>query len=327
MEYKIIYAKDMKKNEVKDWFQTIKDNRPSLFHQIATNVKKENSVGIREDVLRFLADHVNMISGDDTFLYHVGQFAGNVKLDPRWYEWLLEYYAGEARIAIKDFYMLVNAAAEKDMELEDLKACFSRNDEDQLRIMNEIYGEEIKREEEEEITDSEDQDDEEEKDAVEISEENGGELANYEQTAVVEESKGEDGYVGLFDDILTAVSLSRKPDASVNEMRDQFSSKFNALQGIITDISGSTAEVFRVWEKNREEIERLRSLYSMLQHVLEKQTCTINEQRLEIMQLTDQLEEAKKTAIRREAIDRKIFELENLAKSSAQEFSFDVTEK
>lgn len=315
MKFRIITAKDTESGGIADQMQTIKDNRVSLYHQIKSNLKKDNSPGLRDDVLSFLADYIEEVPGDDTFLYHIGQFTSNIKLTPKWYEWLLEYYAGDPKIKIQDFYMIVNAASEKDIALEDLKDIFRRNDDDQLKIMKEVYGEEDTSEEETEESPEETQQDEMEEDPEEPVE--------AENAALVEKNTSDNGYVGLFDDILTAVSLSRKPDASVNEVKDQFTMMFNNHQNIVAEISASVTETFRAWEKDREEIERLRSLYSMLQHVLERQTQTINELRVENFRLSNQLEEAKKVAIRREAIDRKIAELESLAKNADQGFSFE----
>lgn len=322
MDIKILSINDTDEENIKGLLQIIKDNRSSLYYQITTNLKKENSPGIRADVLQFLADHIELLPGDDDFIYHIGQFAGNIKLSPEWLEWMLEYYAGEGKISVSDFSMIVNDASLKEITLEDLKAIFSRNEDDQLRIMKEIEGD-VK---------TDDVDTNKEVDADTTDTDNQNEVEDFQEGTIppsiqksTEEVKpAEGGYINLFDDMLTAVSLSRKPDESVNEVRDRLSLLFNNQQNLLSEISSSTTEAFRTWEKDREEIERLRSLYSMLQRVLEQQTQVINELRSDNFRLKNEINNARKTAIQREAINQRIAELGNLVRDTESNIALDM---
>ena len=327
MDFKVILLKDTQEQRIQEMLHTIKEKRPSLYHQVMTSLKKNNSAGIREDVLGFLSDHIELLPADDDFSYHIGQFAGNIKLSPEWLEWMLEYYAGEAKIKISDFSMLVNNASLKDISLDDLKSIFARNEDDQLRIMEEIDGNMKTRQQSGEEEESEPDMTEEESSEVHNSKEVPGLVQDSGSVPGVSNREGEaekPGFVGLFDDILTAVSMNRKPDESVNEVRDRFTLMYNNLQKLLTEFSAATTESFRAWEKDREEIERLRSLYSMLQRVLEQQTQVINELRSENYRLKEQLDSAQKTAIQREAINQRIQELGNLVRDAEKAFSIDM---
>ena len=325
----MLKSKDIESNEYKDRLKVLSLSNPNLYQFIIGASKEASFPGIREDVLSYIFDHHEDFRDDHEYAYNISQFTCNPKIDPAWYQWLNENSEEiSAKIPIIDFCLILSEAVEKNVSLSDFKKLYDKHSADPLYIFEDLdsYSGGISSSDEHSPESDSSGTDKEEK-AVEsrtktlseeVSEDKAEKTAVYVGNAENVVSPDDEGlsslpsynrepeYAQMFNNLLTIMT-----DRHDNERFDMQ----NKVSGHLSELSVLFSNIFRLWESDKNEMERLEALYKLQQKVLYNQQKKINEMRNTIANLQFQLNEAGKMDIKREEIKKKISEVQSMMSS------------
>lgn len=326
-EFTIIYFKDIEKPEITEILDTIKKKNDGMYDALLSHLRSEGTSGIRDDILKFIANHIEEFKTDENYLYNIAALVGNAKVTPDHLSWAVSYFNNENLISIDDFMIIFSEAIEKDMPLSVIQKCYKDAGDNEVQLYEKIVsygGEEKKKEETEDNVAGESTSDEK-------TEDKKLELANVSADVVeeMEEDTSKTDMEEMFENLLVAMSHGNKTmDMSVIRVQEGFNKIVAKLQVDLTELTSYVTQVIREWEGDKEEIGRLNALTKIQQKVMSNQQQRINELQGKILRQENRIREAEKFEMQQAAIQRKITELGSLAASEyGENFSKEITEK
>lgn len=313
-EIKILYLKDTKEEKVESLLNNIAQENANLYDCIVENLRKENTFGIREDVLQYTSDHIQNFRKDQEYAFNISSLMFNVKITPEHLGWINTYFSEINKIKLDDFMIVFSEAVEKDIPLVRIEEFFSE-ETDELKVYEKIVSyEEEQPESKPENTESSGDDETLEVAAlpedVEITKTEGHKVEDNSPT------KQQEAMTEMFDNLLTAMTYREKGDnESVLAVQDNLNKIIAKFQVAATELATYSTVIIRDWEKDKEEIRRLKVLHEIHQKLMASQQYKINEQRNEIISLKKRISIAEKSEMQRDAIKQKISDLDNLVNS------------
>lgn len=295
MEYRIVYLKDMKDVKFCELFEKIKDGNPKLYNALYMNLEKDSSLGIRDDVLTYMAECIEDFNNEPEYAYSIADFATNIKVTPACLAWINEYFSDNAEIGIGDFQIVFSEAIEKDIPLEKIKDIFSEKPIDIIGIYQKVeeYSEkEINVLEEEEEHDNLSQVDD-----------------NLVVGSVHEEHHNKvSGYEDVVGNLLTVMTHKNRNENEIRNAQENMNKNLAKFQNYHNEIAAYVTEIIRAWEKDKEENVRLQALLEIQQKILSNQQMKINELRNENVQLNERILVATRAEMQLQAIGQKLAE-------------------
>jgi dsDNA-specific endonuclease/ATPase MutS2 len=103
-------------------------------------------------------------------------------------------------------------------------------------------------------------------------------------------------------------------------VQDNINAILAKFQVTVSELTSYATNIVRDWEKDKEEIERLKALNEIQQKVISNQQTKINEMRNQLVRTNEKLQAVKLSEMKSEAIKQKISELDSLASEIAHPF-------
>jgi hypothetical protein len=295
----IIYYKDKDNDKAADLFKNISNKNPKLYDFITQNLRSDDAIGIRLDVLEYISVNAESFGSDQTYLFNLASFTLNLKAGVEHIKWLNEYFSvDDPPMGIEDFLIGFTEAVEKDIPLAEIKKLFG-NDTDILSVFNKIQAFDP------ELSGS--------------SSSCEHDVSPTEEVADGNNSRAELGYTEIFDNMVTVMSVKNDSDTEVKDINDNLASIISKFQESVSLLSAYSSDIVHEIENDKDEIKRLTALLSLQRTMLSSQQYKINEMRGEIAVLNNKLQMAEKKEIHREAINRKISELQSLTFSEQKD--------
>lgn len=291
-------------SDVSDIFSKLEQNNKSLYRFVCSNLQKDASLGVREDVLQYISGVAEQFGTDQRFLFQIAGFMNNLKITPEHLEWVDSFLKQNTAVDVDDFSVVFIEAVEKDIPLQQIKKLFG-SETDQLLIYQKIVDYEPG-------TFNETADAESNNDVnflLEIpKQEDGAEKIEDKECDKQEDS----GYAEMFNSLITVMSIKNDGDNSARTVSDNLNKIVAKFQLAASELAAYSSEVVHEVENDKEEIKRLNALLNLQQRVMSSQQNKINEMRGEIVRLNTRIQNAERTEMRREAINQKISELQSL---------------
>lgn len=136
-ECRIIYLKDKNMSDVSDIFSKLEQNNKALYRFVCSNLQKDASLGVREDVLQYISGVAEQFGTDQRFLFQIAGFMNNLKITPEHLEWVDSFLKKNTAVDVDDFSVVFIEAVEKDIPLQQIKKLFD-SETDQLLIYQKI---------------------------------------------------------------------------------------------------------------------------------------------------------------------------------------------
>lgn len=295
--YKIYFAGDLTREEVSQKLEILREKNRKLHDFIVENLRKETAVGIREDILDYLSEHIDEFRTDQDYAYNIASLICNMDISAEYLEWVNEYFKLDGRIAFNDFMVVLGEAIEKKIPFPVIKEYFT-DAEDSLAIYSKVV--EYTAPEEESIV------------AMEEPEEPArGQLVEpeFEKTSVPE--NGID-VPGVFSNLLTIVQFRNMESNSILENQEIINKIMAEFQLSLSKLSTFSTDMVREWEKDKEEIQKLTACNELLQKFLASNQNTINKLKTENKMLLQKLQNYERNEIQQETIRQKVAELDKL---------------
>lgn len=291
-------------SDVSDIFSKLEQNNKALYRFVCSNLQKDASLGVREDVLQYISGVAEQFGTDQRFLFQIAGFMNNLKITPEHLEWVDSFLKQNTAVDVDDFSVVFIEAVEKDIPLQQIKKLFG-SETDQLLIYQKIVDYEPG-------TFNETADAESNNDVnflLEIpKQEDGAEKIDDKECDKQEDS----GYAEMFNSLITVMSIKNDGDNSARTVSDNLNKIVAKFQLAASELASYSSEVVHEVENDKEEIKRLNALLNLQQRVMSSQQNKINEMRGEIVRLNTRIQNAERTEMRREAINQKISELQSL---------------
>ena len=135
-ECRIIYLKDKNMSDVSDIFSKLEQNNKSLYRFVCSNLQKDASLGVREDVLQYISGVAEQFGTDQRFLFQIAGFMNNLKITPEHLEWVDSFLKKNTAVDVDDFSVVFIEAVEKDIPLQQIKKLFgSETDQDRKSVV------------------------------------------------------------------------------------------------------------------------------------------------------------------------------------------------
>lgn len=296
-KHRIVYFKDKDEESVAGFFRTIEKENFKLSQFLMESLKKDSSIGIRDDVLKYVSENAATFGENQSYLFNIVNFLNNLKMTVDHLAWVNDFFGknAENRFSIDDFAIAFTEAVEHDIPLAKIKEFFS-SEEDELNIYEKVISY---------VPDP---------DLPEESiMEPGGEVLKKEDEKEYAVSKSEEpGYADIFGNLITALGIKGDSSESLHTVNDNLNKIAAKFQLATSEFSVYASEIVHEMETDKKEIERLTALMNLQQRMMASQQNKINELRNEIAKLSCKLQDAERTEMRREAINQKICELQNL---------------
>jgi len=300
--YKIYFAGDLTREEVSQKLEIIREKNRKLHDFIVENLRKDAAVGIREDILDYLSEHIDEFRTDQDYAFNIASLICNMDISAEYLEWVNTYFKLDARIAFNDFMVVLGEAIEKKIPFPVIKKYFT-DSEDSLAIYSKVV-EYTTPEENENVAEREEQ-----------NEPAHGQLVEpeYEKTSVPE--NGID-VPGVFSNLLTIVQFRNMESNSILENQEIINKIMAEFQLSLSKLSTFSTNMVREWEKDKEEIQKLTAYNALLQKVLASNQNTINKLKSENNMLLQQLQNYERNEMQQETIRQKVAELGKLTSES-----------
>lgn len=308
---RIVSFKDKDDSEVNKILELLKEKNEVLYQFLVSTLQRDLLLGVRYDVLAYVADHAEQFGTDQRYMFNMANVMCNVKIKPKHIEWMNSYLKEKDRIvSVDDFVIMFSEAVEKDIPIEQIQELFETEEgEIELygKIMNYQPNLALNENNGSDVCKSPDSDeaDEESNEAV---------LSTDKQTeeVSVNVNSHESDYAEMFHSLITVMSRKDSEDNEIHFMDENFKKIVAKFQLATSELTSYSLEIIHKMEKDKDEIERLNALLTIQQRVMSNQQNKINELRSQIAHLNSRLWDAEKTEMRREEINQKITELQNL---------------
>lgn len=301
----LIYSNQVNQEDVSTILERINVKNHQFYLLIVDVMRNQNKNGVRKDVLEYLSSNVEDLMKDKEYYYHLSTLILENKLSPEWYEWinnlLINSLVDNEKISLSDLMIAIHEMIEKNMSLEFAKRVFSEND-NILQILDIILNSEGEEFEENDKSEQEAE--------MELSQDQE-EVSN----DIVESEKKPVQKMDVFEDLIKAMSIKgRGKTCSVLDVQDGFNKLVAQFQVALTELSSYSTEIIREWEKDKDEIERMSSLYSVYQKMIGSQQQRIMEQANEITRLKADIKEFEQKLSNNQAIIDRLYEIQSAAK-------------
>lgn len=303
-EYNVVFIDELLDGELFQCMEMIKEHNSILYNTLYDNLKN-HTVGIRDDVLKYLSENVNQLITGSEYAFHIANLAMNPKVAVGWYA-MLNNVVKESPISLDDLMVVINQMVEKGMSLDEAVEILDKEDTDIVKMFELVE----KYQNPALLT----QEESNEADNKEIKAESK-DMGKMEPAEVKEVGQSSE-YVALFDDLLTVMSTKGGGSAcSVLDIQEHLNRILAKFQVALTEITAYSTDIIREWEKDKDEIKRMKALYAIYQNLMRRQQSKINELQNENLRLQAVIEEAEKKAMNRRELSEKISELQMLADS------------
>lgn len=315
-ELVLLSLKDREKPEVEKLFTQLEENNGVLYRFLKSTLQKDPLRGIRQDVLIYVAENAAQFGQDHGYMFSLAVLLCNIKIMPEHIKWMDSYLKKKEKIDDDDdFFILFTEALEKDMPLAQIKNLFETETDEIImydKIMN--YQSDTVETEDKDISDEVTESAKE----ITVREKNSVAEENGEENGIVHEN-GESGYAEMFNSLITVMNKKDGTDDEVHSVDENFKKIVAKFQLATSELIAYASEVVHAMECKKEENERLNALLTIQQRVLSSQQDKISELRIQITHLNVRIQNAEKTEMRREAINQKINELQNLTINERKE--------
>lgn len=297
------YKADLSNTTVSGYMGRIKERRHFLFQSI-NQILNGQSLGVRADVLAYIADNIDNFMEDKDYALHISCLVGNADIGPEWYEWINSFFKSDNQISVGDFMIFLTDAIEKEIPLRDVKQMFESGDDDILKIYEKIDAYMLQLN-----AGSDNPSDCVEGREVEVPvpTQSADTVEKNEETQMI--TSREPAFAEMFKDLATIMGSNMRGDDDTLKIQDNFNKALASIQTL-------AIEIFQEWGKDKDTIARMNALHNIYQRLLNGQQTKINEMQNEITQLSNRISEAERTAMKHEAINQKIRELQELSYAS-----------
>lgn len=314
-ELVLLSLKDREKPEVEKLFTQLEESNGVLYRFLKSTLQKDPLLGIRQDVLVYVAENAAQFGQDHGYMFNLAVTICNIKIMPEHIKWMDSYLKKKETLDDDDdFFILFTEALDKDMPLEQIKNLFE-SERDELIIYDKIMNYQPNQPDTVE-TDNGDIMDEEKESAKEIEVREKNPIAD--ENGIVHENRESD-YADMFHSLITVMNKKDGTDDEVHSVDENFKKIVAKFQLATSELIAYASEVVHAMECKKEENERLNALLTIQQRVLSSQQDKINDLRIQITHLNVRIQNAEKTEMRREAINQKINELQNLTINERKE--------
>lgn len=309
---RIVSFKDKDDSEVNKILELLKEKNEVLYQFLVSTLQRDSLLGVRYDVLAYVADHAEQFGTDQRYMFNMANVMCNVKIKPKHIEWM-NYYLKEKEpiVSVDDFVIMFSEAVEKDIPIEQIQELFE-TEEGEIELYGKImnYQPNLSLNENNGSVDckSPDSDDEDEESNEAVLSTN----KPITEEVSVNENSHESDYAEMFHSLITVMSRKDSEDNEIHFMDENFKKIVAKFQLATSELTSYSLEIIHKMEKDKDEIERLNALLTIQQRVMSNQQNKINELRSQIAHLNSRLWDAEKTEMRREEINQKITELQNL---------------
>lgn len=309
---RIVSFKDKDDSEVNKILELLKEKNEVLYQFLVSTLQRDSLLGVRYDVLAYVADHAEQFGTDQRYMFNMANVMCNVKIKPKHIEWM-NYYLKEKEpiVSVDDFVIMFSEAVEKDIPIEQIQELFE-TEEGEIELYGKImnYQPNLSLNENNGSVDckSPDSDDEDEESNEAVLSTN----KPITEEVSVNVNSHESDYAEMFHSLITVMSRKDSEDNEIHFMDENFKKIVAKFQLATSELTSYSLEIIHKMEKDKEEIERLNALLTIQQRVMSNQQNKINELRSQIAHLNSRLWDAEKTEMRREEINQKITELQNL---------------
>ena len=312
MGERLIYINDVHSGPYEKIFNDMKAENNPLYLHLVTQLERSSSVGIPEDILRYLGERVENIPKDEKYLYHLVNFACNPIITVKHLAFVDEYFNqsdSDHKFPIDDFAVVFSACVDKGIPLEEIKRLlYSGRDVVDIYEIVDTYDASTSS-----IDDMEDGD---AKDLMDVENYN-----RYQQKPEVVESIDPSSEktsnttdVDMFNSLVTLISSQNKDDISdIGNAQVCFSEILKKLQAITSDVSVFSTDFINAMKKDKEEIKRLDAMIKLMQNLLASKEQKINELRGELVHLNERIRNFESAELRQDALNQKIREVYHLA--------------
>lgn len=304
-DYNVLKKEDFINEGFKEKLNSLKKSNNNLYQFVKESTKESYFSGIREDVFEYILEHASEFPDDFDLAYSIAQFINNRSMDVSWYEFLNEKNEEIVnKIPLVDFCYIMTEAVDKNISFSVFNSLYEKHMDDPLNMVEDIdnYSAEVSNDSFNESSD----DNSPTKDdvaSITYNDDNNEISEHVEGNVEIPAYNREPEYADMFNDILNI--MSDKHD-------DERFSLQEKMQNSMSEFSVMLSTVFRLWDNDRKELDRLASLYKLQQRVLYTQQKKINEMRYDIENLQFRLNEAGKNEAKREEMKKKISEMQEL---------------
>ena len=139
-------------------------------------------------------------------------------------------------------------------------------------------------------------------------------LGSQAKTETMDRYRDKDvNYTGVFGDLLSVVTERRGNTQELIPVQEHLNGYAASLQNFVSDITSFSGKIVNEWQKDRDENDRLKSIFKMQQKLLESQQNKITELREENFKLKEIIQEFEKASLHQAVMNRKIDELHSLS--------------
>lgn len=304
----LISLKDRDNTEIENLFTQLKENNSVLYQFLYNTLRKDPLLGIRKDVLTYVAENAAQFNQDRRYMFKLAGLMCNIKILPEHIRWVDDFLKSKGNYeTVEDFIIVFSQAVEKDIPLAQIKEIFNK-ESDQLVLYQKIAC--YQKPSDKEVNASLN-------DANEIEADNT--VGTVEEDNSIAEAEGKEVFVSqesdfteLFHNIVTVMSKKEGADDEIHSVDENFKQIVAKFQLATSELMAYASKVVHMIEGEKEKNERLNALLSIQQRALSGQQEKINELRIQNTHLRARIQSAEKSEMRREAINQKINELQNL---------------
>lgn len=316
----LLSLKDRDNPEIENLFTQLKENNRVLYQFLYNTLRKDPLLGIRKDVLKYVAENAAQFNQDRRYMFNLAGIMCNIKILPEHIKWVDDFLKSKGYETVDDFIIVFSQAVEKDIPLTQIKELFDK-ESDQLALYQKIAC--YQKVSDEEKNDSLNETNEiEAENTVENAVENAVEEIE-ENNSIAEEKEGiishGSDFAEMFHNIITVMSKKEGADDEIYSVDENFKQIIVKFQLATSELMAYASEVVHMMEGEKEKNERLNALLSIQQRALSGQQEKINELRIQNTHLRARIQSAEKSEMRREAINQKINELQNLTINERKE--------
>ena len=190
-------------------------------------------------------------------------------------------------------------ALDKKLRLEEIQSCFESEDEMSIFERIEGYSNEDKEQNE--------------SNAITVVNTEKGNVQNPENEQQI---RNRNGVVSVFSDLLTVMSSKQFDGNDMVLFQKKFTELMTCLQNNINEVNAFAGEIIHEWEKDKEEVRRLRAIYNIQQSALSRQQQNLYDAEDEISRLQAAVRDAEKMEQHYETISQKVEEIQKLTNTA-----------
>lgn len=308
-ELMLISLRDRENPEVEKMFVQLEKNNSILYRFLNDDLQKDPLYGVRRDVFAYVVENAAQFNQNQRYMFNLAGIMCNIKILPEHIKWIDSYLKKKGTYeTVDDFMIIFGEAVEKDMPLEQIQNLFD-TESDEIVIYDKI----VNYQPEANDTVSEKaplvkNKLESRKLENEIEADNKNNISEKKENHQSQDSN----FAEMFHSLITVMNRKDETDDEVHSVDENFKQIVAKFQLATSELMAYASEVVHTLECKNAENERLNALMTIQQRVMSNQQNKINELHIQIAHLNFRIQEAEKTEMKREAINQKICELQNL---------------